>query len=149
MLVLVLLFIVVPIVEIAVAVKVAGVIGGWNTIGLLVATSIIGAYLVRHEGFVVLRRVQEQLNRGNMPGRELIDGALVLTGGVLMVVPGFVTDVVGLLLLFPPTRALARGLAIRRFRNRVAIYAPGRTDVWRNRPRGPNDRNGPDDVIDV
>src|SRR5579871_6139763 len=99
-----------PIIEIAVAVKVADVIGGWNTIGLLVATSIIGAILVRHEGFLVMQSIRRQLDRGRMPGRELVDGALVLTGGVLMVVPGFVTDVIGLALLFPPTRVLARGV---------------------------------------
>jgi UPF0716 protein FxsA len=140
----VLLFIILPIVEILVIVKVAGEIGGWNTLALLVATSIIGAFLVRHEGFIVLRRIQEQLNRGYMPGRELVDGALVLAGGIMMMVPGFITDALGLLLLFPPTRAVARGVLLRRFRNRVDVYVPGGTDRWRGRGRrGPNDPGGP------
>ncbi len=148
MFLLVLVFIVMPIIEIAVAVKVADVIGGWNTIGLLVATSIIGAILVRHEGFLVMQSIRRQLDRGRMPGRELVDGALVLTGGVLMVVPGFVTDVIGLALLFPPTRVLARGVVVRRFRNRVEVYAPrdGNDGYGHN---GRNRRDGPDDVIDV
>ncbi len=137
MLLLVLLFIAVPIAETYVIVQVAGAIGGWDTIGLLVAISIAGAFLVRHEGFIVLRRVQEQLDRGRMPGRELVDGALVLVGGVMMLVPGFLTDGTGLLLLFPPTRAVARSLLIRRFHNRVEVYGPR---------RGPG---GPDDVIDI
>ena len=156
MLIAVLLFIILPIVEIFVIVKVAGEIGGWNTLALLVATSIIGAFLVRHEGFIVWRRIQEQLNRGNMPGRELVDGALVLAGGIMMMVPGFITDAVGLLLLFPPTRAVARGVLLRRFRNRVDVYVPGGTDRWRGRGPGPSGpppggpgASGPGGVIDV
>jgi UPF0716 protein FxsA len=143
----ILLFIVVPLVEIVVIVKVAGAIGGWNTLALLITTSIIGAFLVRHEGFIVLRRVQAQLDRGVLPGRELVDGALVLVGGVLMLVPGFITDAAGLLLLFPPTRAGARSLLIRRFRNRIDVYVPGGTDRWRG--RGGPDQDGPPDVIDI
>ena len=150
--VILILFIAVPIAEIAVAVKVADAIGGWNTIGLLIATSIVGAILVRHEGFLVLQKVRRQLDAGHMPGRELVDGALVLVGGVMMVVPGFITDAFGLFLLFPPTRAVARSVLIRRFRNRVDVYVP--------RPGRPGPRNGgggggrnggggPDDVIDV
>jgi UPF0716 protein FxsA len=148
-LVLVLLFVVLPIVEIFVIIKVAGAIGGWDTLGLLIASSIVGAYLVRHEGWTVMRRVRDQLDRGVMPAREVIDGVLVLAGGVLMIVPGFVTDGVGLLLLFPPTRVVARTALIRRYRNRIDIITP------RRRGGGPHERgpdghsDGPPGVIDV
>jgi UPF0716 protein FxsA len=76
-----------------------------------------------------------------MPTNELIDGALVLAGGVLLIVPGFITAVIGLLLLFPPTRVLARGTAKRRFQGRVRYIDGG--------PHGGHHLDGPDDIIDV
>jgi UPF0716 protein FxsA len=139
------LLVVVPIVEIEVFVAVAHAIGGWNALGLLILVSIVGVWLVRHEGFVILGRIRRQLDRGAMPGDELIDGGLLLVAGLLMILPGFVTDGVALLLLFPPTRALARVGLKRRFRARAEVYGllapPG---------RGPAPWRDPDDgVIDV
>ena len=135
MLLALLIFIVAPIIEIVVIVKVAGVIGGWNTVGLLILTSIVGAYLVRHEGFAVLRKVQAQLNRGVLPGNELIDGLLVLAGGLMMLVPGFITDVVGLVLVLPPTRPLGRAVVLRWVDRRLSsqtranLFGPRRVRV--------------------
>jgi UPF0716 protein FxsA len=135
-----LLFIVLPLVEIYVAVQVAHVIGALNTVGLLLLLSLSGVWLTKVAGFGVLTRIRKQLQAGNMPTNELIDGALVAAGGVLLIVPGFVTAAVGLLLLFPPTRVVARATAKRRFQGRVR-YIGG--------PQGGHHLEGPDDVIDL
>jgi UPF0716 protein FxsA len=119
--VLALLFIVVPLAELWVIVQVGHVIGYLDTFGLLVLTSVVGAWLMKREGLAVLRRAQAAVDRGQMPGRELIDGVLILLGGALMLVPGFITDAVGLLLLLPPVRAGLRALVRRRLARRVYI----------------------------
>ena len=113
------LFILVPMIEIYVIIQVGHAIGALDTIALLVLVSLVGAWLTRHEGFVVLRRLRAQIDAGRAPTGELIDGALVLGAGVLMLTPGFVTDVVGLLVLFPPTRALLRRYLRHRFEVRT------------------------------
>ncbi|MXZ84887.1 MAG: FxsA family protein [Acidimicrobiia bacterium] len=121
---LVLLFIAVPLVELYVIVETARSIGTLETIGLLILVSVVGAWMVKAQGLAVLWRVRSKLAEGLMPGRELMDGALVLLAGALMLTPGFVTDAVGLLLLFPPTRMAIRPVIIRRFRHRVTFYGP-------------------------
>ena len=126
LLVLFLIFVVTPIVELAVIIQVAGSTGVMNTIGLLILVSLVGAWLVRREGLGILRRAQAELAKGRMPGRELVDGLLVLLAGALMLTPGFVTDAVGLALLFPPVRAVLRLVATRRLSRSVDA---GRT-LW-------------------
>lgn len=116
---LVLLFIVVPIVELYVIVQVAGGIGVLETIGLLIVVSVVGAWLVRREGMGVLRKVQTQLAAGEMPTKQIVDGGLIMFAGALMLTPGFVTDAVGVLLLIPPTRIAVRTVLMRRFRGRI------------------------------
>lgn len=128
MLVILALFIVVPMVEIYTIIQVGHAIGALDTIALLVLVSIVGAWLTKHEGFVVLRRLRAQLEAGRTPTAELIDGVLVLCAGVLMMTPGFVTDAVGLLVLFPPTRAVLRRYLRRRFELRVFGDGAGRDD---------------------
>jgi len=123
-----LLFVVWPIVEITVAIQIARQIGGLNTVLLLVLFSFAGVWLARLEGFSVIRRMQEQLENRTVPTNELIEGALVFVGGLLLLVPGFVTDGLGLVLLFPLTRHMAsRGLR-RRFGLRIRRVGPGDTD---------------------
>jgi UPF0716 protein FxsA len=80
------------------------IIGVWATIALIIFTGIVGAYLAKKEGMQTIRRVQEQLSIGEIPGEAVIDGICILIGGVLLLTPGFITDVAGFLLLFPPTR---------------------------------------------
>ena len=121
---LVLLFIAVPLVELYVIVETARSIGTLETIGLLIVVSVVGAWMVKAQGLAVLWRVRSKMAEGVMPGRELVDGGLVLLAGALMLTPGFVTDAVGLLLLFPPTRMAIRPLVIRRFRHRVTYIGP-------------------------
>ncbi len=118
---LVIAFIIVPIIEIWLIVQVDAAIGGWETIGLLVLDSVIGAWLVRREGFSILARVQTGLGRGELPTNELIDGMLVLFAGALMLTPGFLTDGLGFLLLLPPTRAIVRTFLKARFAGRVSV----------------------------
>ena len=111
----------IPVAEIFFIIRVARDLGIPETIGLLVAVSIVGAWLVRRSGLGVLRQIQERLARGEIPGKELVDGLLILVGGVLMLTPGFLTDAVGLLLLVPPTRLALRALLIRRYSKRIRI----------------------------
>ncbi len=118
---LVILFLVVPIVELYVIVQVAGGIGVLETIGLLIVVSIVGAWLVKHQGLSVLRQIQQRIRQGQMPTAQLVDGGLILFAGALMLTPGFVTDAVGVLLLLPPTRIMARGALMRAFRGRVGV----------------------------
>ncbi len=98
----------VPIVEIVVIILVAQAIGGWATLGLLVAGSLLGLWLARREGGRALAALRTVVGSGRMPDRELADGALVIGGAVLLIFPGFVTDVAGLLLMLPVTRPVAR-----------------------------------------
>lgn len=135
-----LVFVIVPILEIYVAVQVGHAIGALNTVGLLLLLSLVGMWLTKREGLSVIARIRGRLETNQMPTNELIDGGLVLAGGLLLIVPGFVTDAFGLLLLFPPTRALARTILKRRFEARVR-YLGG--------PIGNGRLDGPDDVIDI
>jgi len=109
---LVLLFIVVPIIELFVIIQVGGAIGVLPTIGLLVAGSITGSVLMRSQGRSAWRNFQAASNAGKVPAREVLDGALIIFGGALLLTPGFVTDALGLLLLLPPTRAIVRRVLI-------------------------------------
>jgi UPF0716 protein FxsA len=127
--VLALLFLVVPLVELFVIIQVGQSIGALNVIALLIVMSVAGGWLMKREGLGVLRRVQDQLQRGTVPGRELVDGFLILFGGALMLTPGFLTDILGLALLLPPVRAVIRRVALRRFSSMAVSYRTGRGDV--------------------
>ena len=109
-----LLFIVLPIIELAVIIQVGQAIGVFNTIAALLVVSIVGAWLVKREGMSVWRRFQQQVQMGVVPGREIGDGVLIMLAGALLISPGFVTDIVGLLLLLPPVRAAVRSAALYR-----------------------------------
>ena len=113
-LLLVVLFIVLPLAELYVILKVGDAIGVVWTIVLLAADSVLGSMLLRAQGRSVWRRFNAVLSEGRMPHRELIDGVLVIFGGAFLITPGFITDIFGLLFLFPPTRVLLRGLLVRR-----------------------------------
>ncbi|MGD9736672.1 MAG: FxsA family protein [Solirubrobacterales bacterium] len=111
---LIVLFIVVPIAELYVIIQVGQLIGIWPTLGLLLLDAVGGSMLLRHQGRGAWRRFNEALAQRRFPGREVVDGVLIVIGGTLLVTPGFITDVFGLFFLIPPTRALARAL-LRRF----------------------------------
>jgi UPF0716 protein FxsA len=101
-------FLVVPILEIWLLIRVGQVIGGWQTVALLIADSLLGAWLVRREGRRAWAALQSAVGSGRMPDRELADGALVVAGGALLLTPGFLTDVAGFFFVLPFTRPLAR-----------------------------------------
>jgi UPF0716 protein FxsA len=122
-LLLVILFIAVPIAELAVIIQVGQAIGVWWTIAILVADSILGSLLMRSQGRAVWRRFNATLQAGRAPAREVADGVLVIFGGALLLTPGFITDILGLILLIPPTRALVRGILARRLAHRMVASA--------------------------
>ena len=109
-----LLFTVLPILELIVIIKVGAKIGALNTVLILLATGAIGAFLARLQGFLVLRKVQDNLNNGIMPSSELLDGFMIFAGGVLLLTPGFITDIFGILLLIPITRSIIKFLLKRK-----------------------------------
>ena len=108
-----LIFFGVPLLEILVLIRVGQVIGPWWTILLLIVDSLIGAWLIRHEGGRAFRALSEALSSGRMPARELADGILVLAGGLMMLSPGFVLDILGMVLILPVTRPIGRRLLTR------------------------------------
>jgi UPF0716 protein FxsA len=118
----------VPIVELYVIVQVGQEIGVLPTLALLLVVSVAGAWLLRQQGTATWRRLQATLQRGEMPTREVTDGALILLGGALLLTPGFVTDAVGLVLLVPATRAVVKGVT-RRFLGRMAAARFGPAGV--------------------
>jgi UPF0716 protein FxsA len=136
---LVITFVVVPLLEIYVLIQVGQVIGPWWTILLLIADSILGGWLIRREGRRAWQALTTALNSGQMPAKELADGALILIGGTLMLSPGFVTDALGILLILPLTRPVARRVLTRVVSKRLAagwvdVRMDGRTD-GREEPR--------------
>lgn len=135
-----LLFLVVPIAELYVIVQVAGAVGVPETILLLIGISLLGAWLARVAGVSVLYRLQRTVRAGRVPSVEIVDGALVLLAGALMITPGFLSDILAILLLLPPTRAIVRGVVLRRIRARGGLFAmvtsmptgakPAGDDIW-------------------
>ena len=119
--VLVLLFLVVPLAELYVIIQVGHALGALNTIGLLIIISFIGAWLAKREGLGVWRRFQRQVESGSVPGREIADGVMILAASSLLMAPGFLTDIVGILLLLPPVRVAVRAAVLRRAARRAGI----------------------------
>jgi UPF0716 protein FxsA len=136
LLALVAVFIIVPLAELYVILKVGDAIGAVWTIALLAADSLLGSVLLRAQGRTVWGRFNETLAAGRMPHREVLDGVLVIFGGAFLITPGFLTDIVGLVLLIPPSRALVRRIVARRLGRRVAVGVVG------GQPRQPHDVDG-------
>jgi UPF0716 protein FxsA len=126
LLALIALFLVVPFLELYVILEVVGpALGAPLTILLLAADSVIGALLFKSQGRSVWRRFNTALSEGRVPHREVIDGVLVIFGGAFLITPGFLSDIVGALLLIPPTRSLVRRFLVRRLGRRLVVSAPG------------------------
>ena len=105
---LLILFIIVPVTELIILLKVGALIGAAPTIALILLTGVAGAYLARTQGLDLVQRIQSELNQGRVPTEELLDGAMILVGGILLLTPGFLTDLFGFTLLVPATRALMK-----------------------------------------
>lgn len=110
-----LLIIIVPVAEISVLLLSGNLIGIWPTVALILLTGISGAYLAKKQGLETIRKAQEQIKYGQVPGEAIVDGICILTGGVLLLTPGFITDVTGFLLLAPPTKSFFKKLIIKGF----------------------------------
>jgi UPF0716 protein FxsA len=117
-----LLFVLVPVAEIYVLVSMGGVIGLWPTVGLVILTALAGAHLARMQGLAVMMRIQENLAQGFMPAEELLDGLLIFLAGMTLLMPGFLTDLCGLLILLPVTR------------NMFKRWLRSKFDQWRQSP---------------
>ena len=137
---LVALFIAVPIAELAVIIQVGQAIGVWWTIAILVADSVLGSVLMRSQGRAAWRRFNAALRAGRAPAREVADGVLIIFGGALLLTPGFLTDIFGLLFLLPPTRAVIRRLFLRQAMRRITITMAG--------PRVPRSGSRREDDVD-
>jgi UPF0716 protein FxsA len=130
---LLLLFIAIPLLELYVILQVGQAIGVLPTIAILIADSLLGSVLMRSQGRLAWQRFNLAVSEGRVPAREAIDGVLVVFGGALLLTPGFVTDVFGVLLLLPFTRPLLRRLLVRRFAARMIASA----QTGPRRPAGP------------
>lgn len=115
-----LVFLVTPIVELALLIYVGGLIGFWPTIAIVVVTALVGSLMLRREGLAVWRRFNERLNEGGLPGRELVDGVIILLAGALLITPGVLTDIAGICGLLPSTRAIIRTMVMKRVRASIA-----------------------------
>ena len=146
----------VPLLELYVIIEVAGAVGTGQTIGLLILVSVAGAWMVRRSGLGVLNQIRSRVERGELPAAQLVDGLLILLAGALMLTPGFITDAVGLSLLFLPTRIVVRSLLMRHFAKRASSggwtrsggVGFGYTSDPRTRHSTDDGRN-PRDVYDV
>jgi len=121
----VLVFLVVPVIELWVIVEVAGSLGVVPTLALLLAVSVVGSLLVRREGLGVWRRARGMWSSGRVPTDDLLDGVLVLVAGALLLAPGFVTDLIGLALLVPPLRRLVGSVSFGRIRRLLRLPVAG------------------------
>ena len=117
---LVLLFTILPAIELALLIKIGSNIGVGNTFFIIIFTGVLGAYLARLQGFLILRKIQDDLNRGIMPNDQLTDGLMILVGGIVLLTPGFITDVFGFLLLIPWTRTLIKKWFRKKFEAMIA-----------------------------
>lgn len=135
---LVAIFFVVPFIEIALFITVGGAIGVAPTILLCIASAVLGATIVRHQGLQTLARLQERLRQGELPTDELAEGAALLAAGLLLITPGFFTDAVGFILLIPPARRWIILWLGRHFSgNAQRFYAHRRNDPYAESPRDP------------
>ena len=116
---LLILFVIVPVTELYILIEVGKKIGSLTTIGIIIFTGILGAYLVKNQGFMILKKIQNDLNDGIMPGDSLIQGAIILAGGILLLTPGFVTDIVGFIFLIPVSRNIVKKYLLKWLKGKI------------------------------
>ncbi len=116
---LLMLFIIVPVTELYLLIEVGKRIGTLNTISIIIFTGILGAYLVKHQGFMILRKIQNDLNEGTIPEDSLIQGAIILTGGILLLTPGFATDIAGFIFLIPVSRNVVKKYLLKWLKGKI------------------------------
>jgi UPF0716 protein FxsA len=141
------LFTMVPLFELMLLIRIGQLFGILPTIGLVLFTGIVGAWLARREGWRTWASINHELAAGRLPGNQMIEALMILVAGVLLITPGVMTDGVGFALLIPPVRMLLRDHLKRRFRTRVQFHHfSGINGQWSSRPPG---QSADDDIIDV
>ncbi len=151
---LLLLFIVVPVVELLLLFKIGGAIGAIETYIVIVLTGIIGAYLAKQQGLKILGEIKASLSAGSLPGAEIVDGLIILVAGAVLLTPGFLTDIMGFLLLLPAGRRIFRWWLIKRFTHLIksgAVKATGSgfTYNYSSSATAENQKDLREDIIDV
>lgn len=145
------LFVAVPIIEITLFVQIGGLIGLWWTLGIVITTAFLGSLLIRAQGAMAMERLRMALSAGQNPTGPIADGAAILAGGLLLLTPGFFTDTVGFLLLFPPTRKVLFRLIAARIKVQGFAASTMRQDIIEGEfteidpespPHAPQDRYG-------
>jgi len=116
---LLILFVLVPVTELYILIEVGKKIGALTTVGIIIFTGILGAYLVKCQGFMILRKIQNDINEGNMPGDNLIQGAIILIGGIFLLTPGFVTDIIGFIFLTPVSRNIVKKYLLKWLKGKI------------------------------
>jgi UPF0716 protein FxsA len=130
------LFLIMPVVELGLLMQVDKLIGFWPTIGIILCTGLLGGLLAKREGLSVWQNLNRRMGRGDLPGKEVLDGVIILCAGALLITPGVLTDVIGFLGLLPPSRSLIRKLVLKRIKKamqRGSITAVG-FDAWSTEP---------------
>ncbi|HBY40083.1 MAG TPA: hypothetical protein DEH24_11725 [Alteromonas sp.] len=140
--ILLLLFILMPIAEIALLLQVGDMIGGWNTVGLIIVTAFVGAYLVRQEGLSTLQKAQQKMANNEVPGKEMMEGLMLVIAGVLLVTPGFITDVIGFLFVLPFSRQLMAGQLAKHMTVR-AVQGGNQSFYYSNTQQRPGNEGDP------
>lgn len=113
------LFIAIPVVELYILIEVGKKIGSLTTISIIILTGILGTYLIKSQGFMILRKIQNDLNEGIMPSDSLIQGAIILLGGVLLLTPGFITDITGFIFLIPAGRKIVKKYLLKWLKGKI------------------------------
>jgi UPF0716 protein FxsA len=114
-----LLFTIIPVIELYVIIKIGGMIGALNTILIILTTAVIGAYLAKQQGLMVIGNIRQAVQESRVPGRELLHGLIVLLGGLMLLTPGFITDILGISALIPPIRDLYINLVRKLILNKI------------------------------
>lgn len=135
------LFVMVPLVELFILIKLGKYLGTLNTILIIILTGILGAAFARSQGAGIISRIRNSLNQGQIPGNELIQGLLILVGGLMLITPGFITDLLGFSLILPQSRKLFVGWLLTYMKNKIQS---GRWQVNDSRFHSPDDTNGDD-----
>ena len=117
---LILLFTLIPLLELSLLIELGKEIGLASTIGIVILTGILGAYLAKHEGFIVINRIQQDLSQARLPAESLIDGVIILAGGLLLLTPGLLTDAIGFMALFPFTRDYFKKFLKQKFKQKIS-----------------------------
>ena len=116
---LILLFIFIPLIELSLLIELGKQIGLGSTIAIVILTGLLGAYLAKHEGFIVINHIRQELNQGRLPAEQLLDGVIILAGGLLLLTPGLITDAIGFIALFPITRNYLKKFLKQKFKQKI------------------------------